>query len=108
MPFIISPLQDNTYAQEMSKNHSTFSPNADSGIQSPATLTTPTTTDADHNYQNLTISPLPPLQTPILPLTPMPVRVPTVLRTTPLFHEAEQSTFSSPKMKNKLLILHQK
>ena len=105
MPFIISTLQDNTYAQEMSKNHSTFSPNADSGIQSPAT---PTTTDADHNYQNLTISPLPPLQTPILLLTPMPVRVPTVLRTTPQFHEAEQSTFSSPKKKNKLLILHQK
>ena len=104
-PFIISPLQDNTNAQEMSKNHTTFSPNADSGIQSPATPPTPT--NADHNYQNLTISPLPPLQTPILPMTPMPILVPTILRTTPQFHETKQSTSSSPK-KTKLLISHQK
>ena len=88
MPYIISPLQENTNIQEMSRNHATLSPNADSGIQSPFTPT-----NDDHNYQNLTISPLPPLQTPILP---MPIRVPTILRTTPQFHEAEQST-SSPK-----------
>ena len=100
MPFIISPLQENTNIQEMSKNHAALSPNADSGIQSPSTPT-----NDDHNYQNLTISPLPPLQTPILPMTPMPIRVPTILRTTPQFHESEQSTSSSPK---KLLILHRK
>ena len=92
MPFIISPLQENTNVQEMCKNHATLSPNADSGIQSPSTPT-----NDDHNYQNLTISSLPTLQTPILPMTPMPIRVHTVLRTTPQFHEAEQSTSSSPK-----------
>ena len=102
MPFI-SPLGDNAdNFQQNSKSHATLSPNADSGIQSPATPTYD-----DHSYQNLTISPLPPLQTPILPITPMPIRVPFVLRTTPQFHEAEQSTISSPKQK-KLLILHQK
>ena len=58
----MSTLQDNTYVQEMSKNHATFSPNADSGIQSPATPT-----NDDRIYQNLTISPLPPLQTPYDP-----------------------------------------
>ena len=55
MPFTISPLQENTNIQEMSKNHAAFSPNADSGIQSPSTPT-----NDDHNYQNLTISSLPP------------------------------------------------
>ena len=95
MPFIISPLQENIIVQEMCKNHATLSLNADSGIQSPSTPS-----NDDHNYQNLTISPLPPLQTPILPMTPMPIRVPTILRTTPQFHEAEQSTSSSPKKKN--------
>ena len=60
----------------------------------------PTTpTNADHNYRNLTISPLPPLQTPIIPMTPMPIRVPTISRTTPQFNETEQSTSSSPKKK---------
>ena len=103
MPFIISPLQENTNYQEMNKNHATLSPTADSGIQSPAT-----STNDDHNYQNLTISPLPPLQTPILPMTPMPIRVPTILRTTPQFHEAEQSTSSSPKKKNKVADLTSK
>ena len=93
--FIISPLQDNTNAQETSKNHATLSPNADSGIQSPSTPT-----NGDHDYQNFTISPLPSLQTPILPMTSMPIRVPTVLRTMPQFHEAEQSSSSSPKKKN--------
>ena len=102
MPFIISPLQETTNVQEMSKSHATLSPNADSGIQSPAAPT-----NDDHNYQNLTISPLLPLQTPILPLTPMPNRVPTILRTTPEFHEVEQSTSSPPK-NTKLLVLHQK
>ena len=97
MPFIMSPLQENTNDQEMCKNHATLSPNADSGIQSPSTPT-----NDDHNYQNLTISPLLPLQTPILPMTLMPLRVPTILRTTPQFHEAEQSTSSSPKKKNKV------
>ena len=94
MPFIISPLQENINIQETSKNHTTLLPNADSGLQSPSTPTSD-----NHNYQNLTISPLPPLQTPILPMTPMPIRVPTILRTTPHFHEAEQSTSSSPKKK---------
>ena len=93
MLFIISPLQENTNIQERNKNHAALSPNADSGIQSP------TPTNDDHNYQNLTISQLPPLQTPILPMTPMPMRVPTLLRTTPQFHEAEQSTSLSPKKK---------
>ena len=97
MPFIISPLQENTDVQEMCKNHATLSPNADSGNQSPSTPT-----NDDHDYPSLTISPLPPLQTPILPMTPMPIRVPTILRTTPQFHEAEQSTSSSPKKKNKV------
>ena len=87
MSFIISPLQENTNIQEMSKNHAALSPNADSGILSPSTPT-----NDDHNYQNLTISPLPPLQTPILPMTPMPIRVPIILRTTPQLHEAEQSS----------------
>ena len=81
MPFIISPLQENNKSQELSKNHATLSPNAHSGIQSPLTPT-----NDDHNYQILTISPLPPLQTPIIPMTPMPIRVPTILRTTPQFH----------------------
>ena len=81
----------------MNKNHTTFSSNADSGIQSPATPT-----NDDHNYQNLKTSPLPPLQTPTLPMTPMSIRVPTILRTTPQFHETEQSTSSSPKNKNKV------
>ena len=100
----MSTLQDTTYVQEMSENHATLSPNIDSGIQSPATPT-----NDDRNYQNLTISPLPPLQTPKLPMTPLPIRVPTILRTTPQFHEAQQSTSSSPKKKKKqLLILHQK
>ena len=103
MPFIISPLQVKTDVKGMCKNHSTLSPNADSGIQSPSTPT-----NDDHNYQNLTISPLPPLQTPILPLTPMPIRVPTILRTTPQFHEAEHSTSSSPKKKNKVADLTSK
>ena len=98
MPFIISPLRDNSENfQRISKSQATFSPNADSGIQSPATPT-----NDDHNYQNLTISPLPPQQTPILPMTPMPIRVPTILRTTPQLHEAQQSTSSSPKKKNKV------
>ena len=87
----------------MSKNYATLSPTADSGIQSPSTPT-----NDDHNYQNLTILPLPLLQTPILPLTPMPIRVPAILRTTPQFHEAEQSTSSSPKKKNKVADLTSK
>ena len=103
MPFIISPLQENTNVQEMCKNHATLSPNADSGIQSPSTPT-----NDDHNYQNLTISPLPPLQTLILPMTPMSIRAPTISRTTPQFHEAEQSTSSSPKKKNKVADLTSK
>ena len=103
MPFIISPLQENTNIQEINKNHAALSPNADSGIQSPSTPT-----DDDHNYQNLTISPLPPLQTPIRPMTPMLIRIPTILRTTPQFHEAEQSTSSSPKKKNKVADLTSK
>ena len=98
MPFIISPLRDNSENyQRNSKSQATLSPNTDSGIQSPATPT-----NDDHNYQNLTISPLPPLQTPILPMTPMPIRVPTILRTTPQFHNTEQSTSSSQKKKNKV------
>ena len=84
MPFTISPLQYNTNAQELSENNTIFSPNADSGIQPPATRTTPT--NADHNYQKITILPLPPLQAPILLMTPMPFRVPTIWRTTPQFH----------------------
>ena len=103
MSFIISPLQENTNVQEMCKNHATHSPNADSGIQSPSTPTID-----DHNYQSLTISPLPPLQTPLLPMTPMPIRAPTILRTTPHFHEAEQPTSSSPKKKNKVADLTSK
>ena len=103
MPFIISPLQENTDVQGMCKNHATLSPHADSRIQSPSTPTSD-----DHNYQNLTISPLPPLQTPQLPMKPMPIRVPTILRTAPQFHEAEQSTSSSPKKKNKVADLASK
>ena len=103
MPFIISQLQEKTDVQEMCKNHTTLSPNADSGIQSPSTPT-----NDDHNYQNLTISPLPPLQTPILPMTPMPIRVPTILRTTLQFHETEQSTSSLSKKKNKVADLTSK
>ena len=95
MPFIISPLQDITYVQKTSKNHATLSDNADSGNQSHATPTIPT--NVEHNYQSFTISPLPLPQTPILPMTPMPIRVPTNLSTTPQFHEAEKSTSSSPK-----------
>ena len=102
MPFIISPLQENTNIQEMSENHATLSPNADSGIQSPSTPT-----NDDHNYQNITISPLPPLQTPILAMTPMPFRVP-ISMTTPQFHEAEPSTSSPPKEKNKVADLTSK
>ena len=60
MPFIISPLQENTNIQEMGKSHATLSPNADSGIQSPSTPA-----NDDHNYQRQTISPLPPLQTTV-------------------------------------------
>ena len=103
MPFIISPLQENTNIQEMSKSYATLSPNADSGIQSPSTPT-----NDDHNYQNLTISSLPPLQTLTVPMTPMLIRVPTNLRTTPQFHEAEQFTSSSPKKKNKVADLTSK
>ena len=97
MLFIKSPLQEKTNLQELSKSHASLSPNADSGIQSPATPT-----DDDHNYQNLTISSLSSLQTPILSLTPLPIRVPTIVRTTPQFQEAEQSTSSSPKKKIKV------
>ena len=103
MPFIISPLQENTNVQEMCKNHATLSPIADSGIQSPSTPA-----NDDHNYQNLTISPLPPLQTPILSMTPMPIRVPTILRTTPQFHEVEQNTSSTSKKKIKVTDLTSK
>ena len=35
-------------------------------------------------------------------MTPMPIRVPTILRTTPQFHNTEQSTSSSQKKKNKV------
>ena len=53
MPFIISPQRDNSENfQRNSKSQATLSPNADSGIQSPATPT-----NDDHNYQKLTISP---------------------------------------------------
>ena len=79
----------------MCKNHATFSPDADSGFQSLSTLT-----NDDQNYQKLTIWPLPSLQTPMLP--PMPVRVPTVLRTTSQFHETEQPTSSPPEKWNKV------
>ena len=103
MPFIKSPPQENTNIQEMSKNHATLSPKADSGIQSPSTPT-----NDNHIYQNSKILPLPPLQAPILPMTPMPVGVPTILRTTPQFHEAEQFTSSSPKKKNKVADLTSK
>ena len=93
MRFIISPLRDTSENfQQISKSNATLSPNVDSGIQSPATPT-----NDDHNYQNVTISPLPPLHTPILPLTSMPIRVPTILRTPPQFHETEQSSSSSLK-----------
>ena len=103
MPFIISPLRDiSENSQENVKSHATLSPNADSGIHSPATPT-----NDDHNYQNKTISLLPPLQTLILPMTPMPIRIPTISRTTSQFHEADQSTSSSPKKKAKLLNLNQ-
>ena len=58
MAFILSPLRDIIEKfQQNQKNHATFPPNADSGIQSPATYT-----NDDHNYQTLTISPLPPQQ----------------------------------------------
>ena len=78
VPSIISPLRDTSENfQQNSKSNATLSPNADSGIQSPATPT-----NDDHNYQNLTISPLPPLQFPILSMTLMPIRGPTILRTT--------------------------
>ena len=87
----------------MCKNHGTLSPNVDSGIQSPSTPI-----NDNHSYQNLTISSLPPLQTPILPMTPMPIRVPTSFRTTPQIHEAEQSTSSSPKTKNNVADLTSK
>ena len=102
-PFIISPLQESTNIHEMSKRHAALSPNADSRIQSPSTPS-----NDDHIYQKLTSSLLPPLQTPILPITPMPIRVPTILRTTPQYHEAEQSTSSSPKKKNKVADLTSK
>ena len=101
--FIKSPLQVNTHAQETSKHYATLSPNADSETQSPSTPT-----KGDHNYQNSTISPLPSLQTPILPMTSMPIRVPTILMTSPQFHEADQSTSSSPKNKNKVADLTSK
>ena len=39
-------------------------------------------------------------------MTPMPLRVPTILRTTPQFHETEQSTSSS--LKNKVADLTSK
>ena len=103
IPFIISPLQENTNIQKLCKNYATLSPNADSGIQSPFTPTID-----DRNYQNLTISPLPPLQTPILSMTPMTIRVPTILRTKPQFYEAEQPTSSSQKKKNKVADLTSK
>ena len=77
----------------MSKSHATLSPNADTGILSPSTPT-----NDDHYYRTLTNSLLPPLQTPILPMTPMHIRVPTILSTTPEFHEDEQSTSSTPKI----------
>ena len=103
MPFIISPLRDNSESsQEKFKSHATLSPNADSGIQSPATPT-----NDDHNYQSKTISLLPPLQSLIPSMTPMPIRVPTILRTTSQFHEADKSTTSSPKKKTKFLNLNQ-
>ena len=35
-------------------------------------------------------------------MTPMPIRVPTILRTPSQFHEAEQSTSSSSEKKNKV------
>ena len=64
MPFIMSPLRDNSENfQQNSKSHATLPPNADSGIQSP------TPTNDDHHYQNSTLSVLPPLQTPILHMT---------------------------------------
>ena len=79
LPIIILPLHDDTNVQEVSKNQATFLPIADSGIQSPDTPPID-----DNNYQKLTISPLPPLQTPIFLMTPTPIRAPTLLRTTPL------------------------
>ena len=96
MPFIISPLRDNSEIfQQNSKSHATLPPNADSGIQSPATPT-----NDDHHYQNSTLSLLPPLQTPILHMT-YAYSCPTILRTTPQFHEVDQS-ISSLKKKNKV------
>ena len=100
MPFVISPLQENTNIQEIIKRYATLPPNADSGIQSPSTPT-----NDDQNYQNLTVPALPPLQTPILP---MPLCVPTILETTSQFHEADQSTSFSPKKKNKVADLTSK
>ena len=41
-------------------------------------------------------------------MTPMSIRVPTILRTTPQFHETEQSTSSTPKKKSKVANLTSK
>ena len=98
MPSIMSALRDITANfQQNSKSNAIFTPNADSGIQFPHTPT-----NDDYNYQTLTNSPLLPLPTPLLPMNLMPIRVHTLLRTTPQFHEAEQSISSSPKKKIKV------
>ena len=102
MPFIITPLQNDPPIQNQKENIE-FSPKADSGIQSPES-TTLQSPQAISNYENRMLFPLPELQTPILPMTPMPRRTPNLALYPSPIHDYQQSTSSSnPQKKNKII-----
>ena len=71
MPFVITPIQNNSDSQQ--KDDIEFSPRADSGIHSPASSTQfSPRSQKSSPYENRAMFPLPQFQSPTLPLTPMP------------------------------------
>ena len=74
MPFVITPIQDNSDRQ---KDDIEFSPRGDSGIQSPASSIQHSYRCQNSSpYENRALFPLPQLQSHTLPMTPMPRQLP--------------------------------
>ena len=73
MPFVITPIQNNSDKQQ--KDDIEFSLSADSGINSPASsMQQSPRSQRSSPYENRALFPVPQLQSHTLPMTPMPRR----------------------------------
>ena len=71
MPFVTTPIQNNSDAQQ--KENIEFSPRANSGIHSPASsMQQSPRSQKSSPYENRALFPLPEFQSQNLPMTPMP------------------------------------